>query len=876
MNKAQWQEIKDLFHQADGLPNGQRDDWVKSQSSSTEVYAKVMAMLAEEDDPQATPITNIVNANAQDLIATEQGLAPGDHIEQFSVLNILGEGGMGSVYLAERADGEFEQKVAIKVIHQHKITPNLELRFKQERQILAELNHKNISGLIGGGVSDQGLHYIIMEYVDGVPITDYCQEQALDLEGRLSLFKQVLSAIKFAHQNLIVHRDIKPSNVIVTANGDVKLLDFGIAKLLHHDSQANVNETQVQDHAYSHTCAAPEQILKQTITTQTDVYGLGALLMQILTGDNLFELQGKTNHDVETLILEKTPDKPSNKCRKSAHQQNRQLANKVKGDLDTIVLKALSKEPENRYVSAAQFAEDIDRYLNHYPIIAKPQSRRDTLVKFVQRNTLSSGLATAFVISLIAGSAVVFYQSIQIEQERNRALAQASIARQTTDYLTTMFKAADPNLNDGEVFTAKMLVDQANASLAQLDASDDIKVELLTVIASVYTQIGDYEEAQSLHEQAQKLLSKSSAQSINTQRMKVLLQHEVGDLHTIEGRYDQAIEVFTQQLADLRSLEEAEIPLGLDIEHYVIKAHFNLATALSYSGQDEPSLTHYKMAITLTKGSDEEAEFLAASYFAYGHTLRSLTRFEESRENLLEGIRIAKFYDEKPTLDLAHGMNQLASTLISLNDLDGALEYALEGLAIRQNIHQSEHIEIVSSMGNVANVYAHQGKLDQAIEMRKQSLSQLERTLGKTHPFYGVVTQVIGRLLLMNNQLDKAEQYLLEAEDLLRVAFPDGNKLNAEPLTHLGHLYLIKNQNSDAYEALSRAVTMFKQHVSEGHHLLASAQLFYQIAAMRNGASKEQVQPKLEDALATFANTYAPGSKQYDKLVKSMNRLLNH
>jgi serine/threonine protein kinase len=278
--------------------------------------------------------------------------------------------------------------------------------------MLASLNHKNIASFIGGGEIKQSQPYIILEYIAGVPITEFCTNNSLTVKQRLGLFQQVLSAVSYAHQNFVVHRDIKPNNVLVTQEGEVKLLDFGIAKLIQPEPQTPDAElTQQHYRVLTPGNASPEQVLGEAITTRSDVYGLGSLLMHMLTDQAVFDTTALSSRQIENLILEKTPSKPSYTCSRSSAKLLKKRAGILRVELDTIVLKALHKSPDRRYSSAEQFAEDIQRYLSNYPIIAKPDSTWYAISKFVQRNSMSSAIAAVFIVSLVASSIIILGRS---------------------------------------------------------------------------------------------------------------------------------------------------------------------------------------------------------------------------------------------------------------------------------------------------------------------------------------------------------------------------------------------------------------------------------------------------------------------------------
>ncbi len=438
----------------------------------------------------------------------------GDRIGPYRVLRTLGVGGMGEVYLAERADAQFDQQVAIKVVSG--VSRGVQSRLKIERQILAQLDHPNIAHLLDGGSLPDGTGYIVMEYVDGLPIDAYCDSNRLDIPSRLRLFQTVAGAVHYAHQNLIVHRDLKPSNILVTAAGVPKLLDFGIAKLL--------DERQAGDHTLAVTHAdvrimtpdhaSPEQVRGQAITTSSDVYVLGVLLYKMLAGTGPFVIPSMRLAEIERAICEKVPPPPSHAVSTEESQEaldiarvrgtgTARLRRTLRGDLDNIVLMAMRKEPERRYASAQQMASDIQRYLDGKPVIA----RRDTLpyrtTKFIQRHWLPVTAGAAAAIVTLVFATTTYRQSQRIAAERDRVAEQRERAEheriraeEVSGFLVDLFKLSDPEENRGNRVTARELLDSSAKRLRRgLHDQPETKAALLSAVGSVYDSLGQYQEA---------------------------------------------------------------------------------------------------------------------------------------------------------------------------------------------------------------------------------------------------------------------------------------------------------------------------------------------------------------------------------------------
>jgi serine/threonine-protein kinase len=780
---------------------------------------------------------------------------------------------MGSVFLAERNQADFTQFVAIKVIHRRQTDASIELRFKRERQIIASLNHKNIASFIGGGEIKQGQPYIILEYIAGVPITEYCTSNSLTVKQRLGLFQQVLLAVSYAHQNFVVHRDIKPNNVLVTEEGEVKLLDFGIAKLIQPEPQTlNPELTQQQDRVLTPGNASPEQVLGESITTRSDVYGLGSLLMHMLTDQAVFDTTALSSRQIEDLILEKTPSKPSDTCSRSSSKLLQKRASILKGELDTVVLKALHKSPERRYSSAEQFAEDIQRYLSNYPIIAKPDSPWYTISKFIQRNSMSSAIAALFIVSLMASSLIIYGQSEKIAQERDTAVQQAVIAEQTAKYLLDIFDSADPNVNDGEVITAKMLLDSSYDKLNTLDTAALTKANLTLTLSRVYGRIGEYSKASSLMDRALTYADQVSEDDPKKLELEFKVVIERGDLLLTFGKFQQASDYFSQQLNIAMSNPSVKNKLPLSVyEFFLYRLNFGLASAYGYQDKDQQALEYYVAAMNLAEKTPSlSKDYLSVGYFGYGSVLRHLGKFEESAEILLKGIALERNLHDTPTLDLAHGLNQLASTLYNMGKYSEALPYAQEGLEIRRNIHQYGNVEVVASLGMLANIYARTEQLEQAIQIRNQSLEMIANTLGTEHTFYAQITYVLGTLYLLNGDYQNAQFQLLKAHDMFKIVVSKGDSLLAGPPIGLGQVALLNGELQIALEYFQKALNILDNMSAKRNAMRAKATGFYAVTKIRLENS-EQAQSDLQDAYAMMETLYTKQSVQYiefDKEIK--------
>jgi non-specific serine/threonine protein kinase/serine/threonine-protein kinase len=419
-------------------------------------------------------------------------LSPGRRIGAYAIVRELGRGGMGAVYLAQRADGAFEKQVAIKVLKRGTDTDEVLRRFQSERKILARLNHPNIARLLDAGTTDDGLPYFVMDYVDGKPITKYANEHRSSVTQRLNLFRAVCSAVSYAHQNLIIHRDLKPSNVLVTNEGEVKLLDFGIAKLMQEaeaeQQQVTVTLLRVMTPEY----ASPEQVKGEPVTTVSDVYSLGVFLYELLTGERPYKLKRRTPDEITKAICEQEPERPSTAIAKGAGNSKSQIPSSklLRGDLDNIVLKALRKEPERRYLSVDQLSGDIRRHLEDLPVRARKDTFSYRASKFIQRHKLGVAAAGLVALALVGGSITTAWQAHQARLEKVLADQRFNDVRELAHSLLFDYHdeiAALP----GSTKVRERLVKDSLQYLDRLSKQPGNDIALLREIGWAYQRIGE-------------------------------------------------------------------------------------------------------------------------------------------------------------------------------------------------------------------------------------------------------------------------------------------------------------------------------------------------------------------------------------------------
>lgn len=475
MDRERWQQVKHILEDAIEVPTEDRSEFVANAcGDDPELRTEVNSLLSESIAAEA------LESNALEHLEPTEDKLINTQIGKYRLIELIGTGGMGRVYLAERADGAFEQKVALKLIRRGLDSKEIQRRFVTERQILASLEHPNIAHLIDGGTTNDGLPFLVMEYVEGTPLISYADANSLDLEPRLDLFREVCSAVSFAHQKLVIHRDLKPQNVLITNNGKAKLLDFGIAKLVKTEG----TETRTQTFAFTPDYASPEQIRGENLSTATDIYSLGVILYELLTGSRPFRFEDKNIGEIIATSSNTTPAAPSIANQRSKVKDLRSL----NADLDNIVLKALQKEPERRYASVEQFSDDISRYLKGQPVSARSDTWSYRAEKFARRNPWFVGTIILAFLFLIGGIATTAYQARKANIEREKAEARFNDVRTLAN--SFMFEINE-EITRSPIKARELLVERALQYLDKLAAESDGDLDLKSELAAAYEKIGD-------------------------------------------------------------------------------------------------------------------------------------------------------------------------------------------------------------------------------------------------------------------------------------------------------------------------------------------------------------------------------------------------
>jgi eukaryotic-like serine/threonine-protein kinase len=630
-----WKKVESIVDRAISLPIEEREAFIKKEcKTSVELLNEVRSMLESiqrsegwMDEPDLVKDQFITDIKNEKNDFPDESVV-GSVVDKYKLVDMIGRGGMGTVYLAERDDDSYKNRVAIKILRRGLDSEDMLSRFRIEQQILAQLNHPNITHILDAGITEDGRPYYVMEYVEGIPITQYCKDHNLSTNERLELFLQICKALKFAHQKLVIHRDLKPANILVTKNGIVKLLDFGIAKILSDDfmGEKSPDITKQFEPIFTITYASPEQIAGQRIGTASDIYTLSIVLYQLLTGDHPYSASGIEPHEIRTDLETTAIKSPRSVVRKS--EKPEVPIQQLRDEIDDIVLKGLHYEPELRYSSIEEFSRDIQNFLANRPVSAKKPSRSYRFKKFVQRNRNLVALGTAASILLIFSFTATIWQANQTRIEAERALAASERVVAVKDFLISMITAGNPWANPEQPQTARDLIDQgAFAAENELADKPELAAELFGVIGASYQGMREDALAEEYLTKAMDLINEGV-------ELDPLVEADIKAKYSGSmlraGRPDEAEKIANLALESIRELEGRDITL---VESELL---YMLANAFSLKGDTPKAIETARQSAELTCNRPEEFTLQCIDY------LTALKNLEEWGGNYEAGLIAAE------------------------------------------------------------------------------------------------------------------------------------------------------------------------------------------------------------------------------------------
>lgn len=828
-NNTRWQTIERLFAEALQRHGEDRTAFLADAcGSDTKLLAEVEALLSA-DARTELPLQSAVRRAAGELQDASADTLLEQRVGNYQLVELLGAGGMGSVYLGRRIDEQFEHEVAIKMLPYSGAQREFVERFRAERQVLAGLDHPNIAKLLDGGETADGVPYLVMEYVRGLPIDEYCDAHKLTIPERLTIFLDICAAIDYAHRNLVVHRDVKPSNILVTDDGTPKLLDFGIAKVLEPGATYG-GLTQDGQRLMTPDYASPEQVRGEPVSTATDIYSLGVLLYRLLCGHAPYRGRNDVPSSLAQAILEEAPSKPSTAITRSgdatANDQAiaasrastyARLRRCLRGDLDNITLTALRKEPERRYPSARAMQLDIDNYLTDRPIAARADSVGYRFGKFARRNRIGVVAATAMGVVLVGAA-------FQIVAQRDRAEAEAATARQVSDFLVSMLQASDPYERQTDVTTRELLDNGARKIDLELANQPLVAARLKTTMARAYSSLGLYDTAATLVESA---LSGIDARSDTTRdRANGLIAWA-----TIENARQNHGQALVHAEEAIRLLDGNEPATMADALIAMSRALISLdeSERARQSAQDAVALLESQI------GTDDPRTNAARAHLSF--TENELGNYVVARD-LAERVVTwtERTYGENDLL-LARPLHHLGRITWYQGDYRTAHDVYKRELAILESSlgvnHPALHPVLISLATNERNLgYELNAKAyyERAIQVLEDSESP---PLGQLANSYGS----LGTLIMDAGYLDEAEPLILRGLELSEQQFGKGNAESTFRLLHVGILYRKRGDYAQGRNYLTQAVNAALSRYPDSHRDVQIMRLHLGVNELYSGDS---------------------------------------
>lgn len=853
---SDWNTIKTIVDQVLELPEDERERYIDSECGNnqelrSEITAFLHSIYESEGwlEEQEVYREELLSEIADDLgsISMDYSLI-GKQVGAYTIRKKIAEGGMGGVYLAERTDDELDHKVAVKIIKHGRASADNLRRFRQEQQILAGMNHPNIARFYNSGTTSDGFPYIIMEYIEGKPITEYCKKNQCSVEEKIELFKEVLEAVRYAHENLVIHRDLKPGNIFINKSGEVKILDFGISKLLDDESP---NITQTGAKILTLRYAAPEQVRQENITTATDLYALGIIFYQLMAGIGPFDIDDLSQFETEQVILNEEPPRPSSRVDSTT------LKRQFLGDLDSIALKAIRKEPDQRYRVANEFLSDLENYQHGLPVAAHTDSFRYRSKKFLKRHQTAMYVASGILALIILLTA---YYTNQIALERDYAQQEAERAEEITEFLVSMLELNNPSENSGDEITINDALDRGISLLEQDDISALNRATILGTIGSIQFNNGDIDQAGITLEKSMTLLT----DSLNRQTEESLAigtkysewQETVGNMEEAEHFFQLTDSLFQANnlqnslnyidhqlnysdfLMELGNHQEA-LSLLSDLDVRLIQnfdqsdssvvdmlanVYNNRGRAFKNMGQNQQALENLEQALALKlQVFDEDNARIATLYHNMGVVYATVSDFENAKERAQKAYQIRlKVFNPDHQL-VGSTLHLLGNIERGLGNFEQAFDYIEQSVEINRKQHGATHFRYALAIREYASVLSQTGRHEYALQQIDKASSIIESNYGTDHPYYGYMMFTYGEVCYNAGNYPEAETYGELGLQNFRKNFGESHPNVGRAYANQGKYTMEIQEFVVADSLLKKGVEILGQHYDSTNTFLAEA-----------------------------------------------------
>ncbi len=829
MPPERWQRILQLAQEASRLSPEEREKFLATACANDpalrhEVEAALQSPELLQPAPEPLPL---------------EPSEIGKLIGPYRLKRVLGRGGMGVVYLAVRDDDAYQKRVAIKLIKKGMDSEEIIKRFRNERQALAALEHPNIARLLEGGTTEDGRPYFVMEYIEGTPIDKYCDDHKLNIMERLELFRAACSAVHYAHQNLIVHRDLKPSNILITAEGVPKLLDFGIAKLLNPEmSPEPLTITKTEIRLMTPEYASPEQVRGDIIKTTSDVYSLGVVLYELLTGHRPYRLTSRLRQEIERVICEVEPEKPStaiSRVEENLAEENRpatkltpdtvskvregnpdKLRRRLAGDLDNIILMAMRKEPNRRYGSVEQFSEDLRRHLVGLTVIARKDTAGYRMSKFVNRHKVGVAAAAAFTVLVLGFAITTKIQSNRIAAQAKQIALERDKAQEVSKFLVELFEVSDPSQAKGDTITAREILDKGAERIEkELKDQPEVQATLMNTIGVVYGTLGLYDRSRQLLETA--LATRKQLYGEEEHVESATSMHNLAKAYYSLGKYAKA------ESLSFAALELRRKLLGSNHKDIAENLH-DLAVLFSDQGKYSRAESLFFDALAMWRALPSNESLKASGTLnALGVMYRGKGEREKAAACHQEALLILQSMPDSGGVDRAHSINNLALLLKDKGDYDEAQKLYQQVLPIYRRYLGNEHPEVAICINNLATVLKNKKQYDLAEQLLREALVIKRKTMGSNHPSVATSLNNLAGVLQEKGDYDAAEFSFREALGILRAAFGNEHPNIAAAMNNLGLLLGLKGNFVEAEKLFRSSLAMRRKLLGDKHPGVATS-----------------------------------------------------
>jgi serine/threonine-protein kinase len=803
MDRERWARIQALFHEAADLPREEQLSFLNSACGDASLVEDVQAMLVEDarsnsllDREMAEVVHEILSGPAGDYL-------PKQNFGPYKVKSALGEGGMGVVYLAERAD--LGSLAAIKVLRDAWLSPARRDRFASEQRTLAQLTHPSIARLYDADTSADGTPWFAMEYVEGVTLTSYCADHRSSVEQRLRLMLSVCEAVQYAHQHAVIHRDLKPSNILVKPDGTIRLLDFGIAKQIEA-LDTSVDKTMTVLRLMTPAYAAPEQIRGDRVGIQTDVYSLGVILYELLSGKLPFDLSTKTPGEAEELIMHQDPERPSLVWNGAAKAGKAAMkASKAEwDDLDVLCLTAMRKEPERRYSSVEALIRDIEHYLKREPLEARPDRLSYRLGKFVRRHRNAVAVSAA-VVALVVG--LVGFFTVRLARARNAAVSEAARAQRIQRFTLKLFQGGDEAAGPADDLRVVSLLDRGVQEAHALESEPQVQAEMYLTLGGIYQNLGKLDQAERLLQ-----LSLDQRKSLFGADHPAVAESLIGLglLRDAQARYDEAEDMVRNGLEMTKRHLSATHPA-------VAKATSSLGRVLEDRGEYDKAISTLEEAVRLQSGPDASRVELASSLTELANCNFYAGRYDVSDALNRRVIEIdRKLYGEKHP-SVANDLINLGATQFERGHYPEAERYYRQAFEIIGGFYGKDNPETASAQTMLARALVSQNHLEEASGLLKEALRIQEKVYGAVHPRVASALNELGKVALQSGKYDEAEAEFERMAEIYRKIYSGKHYLIGVALSNLGTVETERKRFADAERNLREALHMFEQTLPADH-----------------------------------------------------------